>query len=106
LGAQVDDGRLNLRLVLHPQQLDAVEVDLGDVAGLEAVAADVDDLVVVLQILPWPDRAPPWPAGSAQRRSAAEEQVALQVLVLRLGDLRAFLRALKRSSRLWSRSCR
>jgi hypothetical protein len=50
-GAQVDDGGLNLRLVLHAQQLDAVQVDLGDVAGVEAVAADLDDVVVVDQVL-------------------------------------------------------
>ena len=49
-GAQVDDGRLQLRFVLHAQQLDAVEIDLRDVAGVKPVAADGDDLVVVVQI--------------------------------------------------------
>ena len=49
-GAQVDDRRFDLRFVLHAQQLDAIEVDLRDVAGLEAGAANVDDLVVVVEV--------------------------------------------------------
>ena len=36
--AQVDDRRLDLRLILHAQQFDAVQIDLCQVAGLEAVA--------------------------------------------------------------------
>ena len=47
---QIDDSRLNLRLVLDAQQLDAVEIDLGNVSGFEAVAADLDDFVVIIQI--------------------------------------------------------
>jgi hypothetical protein len=34
-GAQVDDRRFDLRLVLHAQQLDAIEVDLRQVAALK-----------------------------------------------------------------------
>ena len=49
--AQVDDGCLQLRLILHAQQLDAIQVDLRNVAGLEAIAADVDDLVVVVKVV-------------------------------------------------------
>ena len=51
-GAQVHDGRLDLRFVLHTQQLDAIEIDLGDVSGAEAVPADLDDVVVVGQVGP------------------------------------------------------
>ena len=43
-GAQVDDRCFDLRLVLHAQQFDAVQIDLRDIAGSEAVAADLDDL--------------------------------------------------------------
>ena len=91
--AQVNDRRLQLRFVLHAQQLDAIEVDLGDVAGLEPRAADLDDLVVVIEIR----------LGHVEHRLGLERlhkcraqrelQVALQVLVLRFGNARAFLRA-------------
>jgi hypothetical protein len=78
---------------LHALKLDPGQVDLGQVAGFEARAADVDDLVVVLQV------------GFGQRqhrlglkslhkgRAQAEDQIAFQVNVLGLSDLRAFLGA-------------
>src|SRR5208337_4803667 len=39
---KVYDGRLQFRFVLHAQQLDAVEIDLRNVAGPEPGAADLD----------------------------------------------------------------
>ena len=36
-GAQIYDRGFNLRLVLHAQQFDAVQIDLADGAGLEAL---------------------------------------------------------------------
>ena len=38
-GAKVDDGRLYLRFVLHAKQFDAVEIDLGNIACVDAVMA-------------------------------------------------------------------
>ena len=49
-GAQIDQGRLDLRFILHTEKFDAVQIDLGNVAGVEAVAADVDDVVVVGEV--------------------------------------------------------
>ena len=100
-------GGLNFRLVLHAQQLDAVEIDLRDISGPEAVAADLDDVVVVFEVGLWPGRARPLPRvfdeGAAQR----EFEIAFQILVLRFGDLCCPpSRSAGRSSRLWSRSCR
>ena len=92
-GAQVDDGCFDLRLVLHAQQLDAVEIDLGQVAGVEAVAADLDDLVVVVQVgfgqIQHGFGLESLHKGGAQ----VEDHVAFEVLVLGLGDLGAFLGA-------------
>jgi hypothetical protein len=34
---QIDDSGLNFGLILHPQKLNAIQVDLGEVAGLETV---------------------------------------------------------------------
>ena len=92
-GTTVYDGRLQLRLVLHAQELDAVKVDLGNIAGPEPRAADLDDLVVVIEI----------GFGHVEYRLGLERlnkrgaqgklQVALQVLVLRFGNACAFLRA-------------
>jgi len=47
-GAQVKNRRFDLRLVLHSQQLDAIEVDLSQVARLEAGAADLNSRNSVL----------------------------------------------------------
>jgi hypothetical protein len=68
--AQIDQRRLQFRLILHALQLDAVQIDLGDIAGMKAVAADLDDLVVVLQIVLRQLDAQPWPAASARRPRA------------------------------------
>ena len=95
---------LDLDLVLHAQQLDAIEIDLGDVAGLESVAADVDDLVVIIEI------------GSRQlqhglglqsvheRRTQSEFKVAFQVFMLRCGDARALFCALRGAARACGRA--
>ena len=92
---QIDDRGFYFRLVLYALQLDPGQVDLGQVAGIEAGAADVDDLVLVIQV----------GLGQLQhrlglqrlhkRRAQAEDQVALEVHVLRCGDFRAFLGALE-----------
>ena len=48
---QVHYRRLLLGLILHPQQLDAVEINLRNVAVLVALLADLDDLVVILEVI-------------------------------------------------------
>ena len=80
---------------MHAQQLDAVEIDLGDVSGLEAVAADLNDVVVILQI-----RLCQFEHGLGLKRvhercAQRELERPFQVLVLRFGNPRAFLGALK-----------
>ena len=94
-GAQVDDGRLQLGLILHAQQLDAVEVNLRNVAGLEAVTADVDDLVVVVKVVLRQLHHGLGLERLDKSSAQSEFERALQVLVLRCGDLRAFLCALQ-----------
>src|ERR1019366_763409 len=42
--AQADFGGLQVGLVLHALQLEAVEIDLGNVSGVEALAADFENL--------------------------------------------------------------
>ena len=69
--AQIDDRCLHFRFILHAQQLDAIQIDLRNVAGLEAITADVDDLVVVVQVMLGDSSTPSWPQASAQRPSAA-----------------------------------
>jgi hypothetical protein len=49
-GAQVDEGGLEFGFVLNALQFDSVEVNLGNITGMKAFAADADDLVVVIQI--------------------------------------------------------
>ena len=82
--AQIDDCGFDFRLVLHALKFYPRQIDLGQVAGLEAGPAYVDDLVVVLQV------------GLGQRqhrlglkslhkgRAQAEEQIAFEVHVLGL----------------------
>lgn len=49
-GTQIDDGHLQLGLILHALQLNALKVNPCNITILEANLADVDDLVVVLQV--------------------------------------------------------
>ena len=93
-GAQVDDRRLQLRLVLHAQQLDAIEINLRDVARFQTVAADGDDLVVVVKVALGQIKNRLCFERLHKCRAQSELQGALQVLVLRLGDARSLLRAL------------
>src|SRR5580692_11001827 len=50
-GAKVDQRGLHIGFVLQALEFEAVEVDLGDVAGLVTFAADLQDLVVVAEII-------------------------------------------------------
>src|ERR1700689_4128003 len=50
-GAEVDERGLHVGFVLQTLEFEAVEVDLGDVAGLVTVAADLQHLVVVTEII-------------------------------------------------------
>src|SRR5271170_3975051 len=84
--AQIDDSRLNLGFVLRPQKLDAFEVDLRDVAGAKAVPADVDDLVVIVQVSPCQLKHLLGLKRLHKGATQTEDQVPLQVLMLRLAD--------------------
>src|SRR5579859_1918077 len=50
-GAQVDQRSLQIGLVLQALEFEAVQVDARKVSGLEAVAADFQDLVVIVEIV-------------------------------------------------------
>ncbi len=93
--AQVDDRRLQLGLVLHALELDAVEIDLGNVAGIQTVAADGDDFVVVIEVGFGQIEQRLGLERLHKRRAQGELQVALQILMLRFGDLRTLLRTLQ-----------
>ena len=80
---------------MHALKLDPRQVDLGQVAGVEAGAADLDDLVVVLQIGFRQRQDRLGLEGLHKGRAQAEDEIAFQVNVLRLGNLRALLGALK-----------
>jgi hypothetical protein len=67
---------------LHPQQLDAVQVDLGNVAGVEAVAADLDDVVVVGQVGFGQFEDGLGLKGLDELRTQIEEEIAFKILVL------------------------
>ena len=85
-GPQVDQGGLHIGFELDALYLQAVEVDLCDIAGLEAVAADFKEAIVELEarardchhglLLQYLDEEVP----------QVEEQVALLVGELRRGD--------------------
>jgi hypothetical protein len=92
---RLNDCGLNLRLVLHAQQFDAVQIDLGNVAGPEAVAADLDDVVVVLEICLGQIEHGLGFKGAHECRAQRELHIALQVFVLGLRDARALLGALQ-----------
>jgi hypothetical protein len=49
--AQVDGRGLQIGLVPQALQFQAIEIDAGNIAGIEAVAADFQNVVVVLQII-------------------------------------------------------
>ena len=49
-GAQVDQGSLHVGFKLNALQLQPVEVHLGDVAHLQAVAADFEHAIVVFRL--------------------------------------------------------
>ena len=49
--AQVNEGGLHIGFELHALQFQAVEIDLSDVAGLEAIAADGERAIVELKAL-------------------------------------------------------
>jgi hypothetical protein len=91
-GAEVDEGVLDLGLVLDAEEFDAVEVDLGDVAGVEAVTADLNDVIV----LAWSV------CTKAERRvnSRVRSRSACCDWAICVPCCAAF----KRYSRLWSRS--
>ncbi len=92
---QVHGRRLDLRLVLHALQLDAIEIDLCDVARLEAVLAYLDDVVVVVKIRLCHIEHKLGLERCHERRAQGEHHVALQVLMMRLRDASAFLSALE-----------
>jgi len=93
-GSEVDQSGLNLRLILDPQQLDAVEIDLGDVAGIESVSADLDDVVVVLQVLIRHLDYGFGLKGLDEGGAQSKEQGPVKIGMLRLGDLSALLSVL------------
>ena len=95
LGAQIDDCGLDLRFVLNALKLDPGQVDLGEVAGIESHAADVDDFVVVIEIGLRQFKHRLGLKCLHKGRAQTEDQIAFQVNVLRLSYLRAFLGALK-----------
>ena len=76
----------------------------GNVAGLEAIAADLDDVVVVFKVVL---RHLDHGLGLKRldkRAAQGELQSALQIFVLRFGDVRAFLRALASAVRACGRA--
>jgi len=89
---------------LNALQLGAIEIDPGDVTGAEAVAADLDDVVVVFEVGlgEFEDRF--GFEGVDEGGVERELEVALQVFVLRFGDLRCFFGALQTQFALASRS--
>ena len=105
--AQVDQGSLHVGFELDALQLQAVEVHLGDIAGLVAVAADSEHAVVELQAFAR-DRQHGFllehlDEGAAQ----VEKQVPFLVIQFRDGDCSALpARSRAASSRLCRRSIR
>jgi hypothetical protein len=81
-GAQVDNGVLNLHFILDAQQLDAVQIDLRDVAGAKTIAADGDDLVVVFEVGPGQIQHRLGLQSIDEGRAQIEEKIALQILML------------------------
>jgi hypothetical protein len=91
--SQVDVGRLLVGLVLHALQLQPVEIDLGDVACGEPVAADGEDLIEEPQVV----------SGQRQDRfrlqslhesiPQVEKKRPFQVCLTRHGNGRRLLRA-------------
>ena len=93
-GAQIDLRRLQIGFVLHPLQLQAVQIHLRDVAHLEAVAADGQLLVEVLQVVLGQRQHGLRLQGLYEGVAQAEQQRAYQVGLLRLADGGGFLGAL------------
>ncbi len=50
-GAQVNVGGLQVGLILHPLQLQPVQVNLRDVTGLKAGSADIEHMIVIGQVI-------------------------------------------------------
>ena len=75
--------------------MDAVQIDLGNVAGVEAIAADFDDVVVVGQVGFGKFKHRLGLKRLDEHRAQVKEQIAFKILVQRSGDLRALLRTLQ-----------
>jgi hypothetical protein len=45
------NGGLHVRFVLHALQFQSVEIDLRDIAGVEAIVADLEHVVVVGKVV-------------------------------------------------------
>ena len=92
-GPQVHDRGFDFRFILHAQQFDAVEIDLRNISGAESVAADIDDLVVVVQVSLGQIEHGLGLERCHECGTQIEHHGALQILMLRLRNARAFLRA-------------
>ena len=89
--AQIDQCGLQVGLVLQALQFEAVEIDAGDVSGLEAVAADFQDLVVVVEIVLRELKHSFGLQDADECAAQIEEQIALRVGLLSDADGGALL---------------
>ncbi len=94
-GAQVDDGRLNLDSYCTRSSSMRSRSIWAMSPALKSIAADLDDVVVVVEVGLGQFEDSLCLQGLHKLRTKIEVQIALQVLVLRRGDLRAFFGALK-----------
>ena len=94
-GAQADQRGFQVALILHALQLQAVQVNLRDVSGGKAGAADLQHMVVVLEVILGELQDGLGLQCADEGRAQAEEQRAFEIGLGAGGDGRALLRALQ-----------
>src|SRR5262249_2984013 len=92
-GSQVHLGGLNVGFVVHALELQAVEIELCDVAGLESRAAKREHLVVARKVVRRERTERFRLKDLHERRSQREDQRALEIGLPRGRDRRRILRA-------------
>ena len=94
-GSQVDQRGLQIGFELHALEFQAVQIDLGDVAGFESLAAYPQQAVVMRQVLGGQRHHRLLLQRLHERIAEVKQQRPLLVRQLRLGDRGALPRALQ-----------
>jgi hypothetical protein len=95
LRTQIDDGIFDFRFILDAEEFDAVKVDLREIAIFEPGSADVNDLVVVVQICTSQLQHGLGLEGLNKGGAETEDHVAFEIFMLGDTDLRALFGTLE-----------